>query len=234
MLKPIRRARLSESVAKQIKSLIKEGTLKIGDQLPSERELTIQLGISRTSIREGLRALELAGYLGSKVGMSGGTFVKEVSTEQILEPFAMALYKQKNFVLDTLEVRKILEVKIAEIAAKRRNSGDLKRIAESLAFMEKQIEEGNIALEGDSRFHYSLAQATHNQVLLKLMDMWTQLTFETRRGTLERPKDSANALAEHKKIAEAIAESNPKAAALFMQRHLARAIKVISSSTTPE
>ena len=166
--------------------------------------------------------------------MSGGTFVKEVSTEQIIEPFAMTLYKDKNFVLDTLEVRKILEVKIAEISAKRRNSGDLKRIADSLAFMEKQIEEGNIALEGDSRFHYSLAQATHNQVLLKLMDVWTQLTFQTRRGTLERPKDSAKALAEHKKIAEAIAGSNPKAAALLMQRHLARAIKVISSSTTPE
>jgi GntR family transcriptional regulator, transcriptional repressor for pyruvate dehydrogenase complex len=234
MLKPIRRARLSESVAKQIKSLIKEGALKIGDHLPSERDLAIQLGISRTAIREGLRALELAGYLGSKVGMSGGTFVKEVSVQQIIEPFAMALYNHKNFVLDTLEVRKILEVRIAEIAARRRNSGDLKRIADSLAFMEKQIKEGRIALEGDSRFHYSLAQATHNQVLLKLMYMWTELVFETRRGTLERPKDSANALAEHRKIAEAIEGGNPKAAGLLMQRHLARAVKVISSSTIAE
>jgi GntR family transcriptional regulator, transcriptional repressor for pyruvate dehydrogenase complex len=228
MLEPVRRARLYESVAKQIKGLIKNGTLQVGDQLPSEREMTTQLGVSRTSIREALRALEMAGYLETKVGVTGGTFVREVSAEQIIEPFTMALYQHKNFVLDTLEVRKILEVKIAELAAKRRNSEDLKRIADSVAFMEKEMREGGIGLEGDSLFHYSLAQATHNQVLLKVMDMWTQLTFETRRDTLERPNESEMALEDHRHIAAAISDNDAHTASLLMQRHLERAIIAVS------
>jgi GntR family transcriptional repressor for pyruvate dehydrogenase complex len=229
MVEPIKHTRLYESVAKQIKVNIKNGTLKVGDQLPSERDLMTQLGVSRASIREALRALQMAGYLESKVGVGGGTFVKEVRAEQIIEPFALALYRHKNFVLDTLEVRKILEVKIAEIATQRRNRADLMRIKNSIEFMEKEIMEGGIGLEGDSRFHYSVAQATHNQVLLKLMDMWTQMSFETRRDTLERPHDAVKALAEHKKIAKAIAGNSPKMAAILMQRHISKAIKAVLS-----
>ena len=197
--------------------------------MPSERELTIQLGVSRTSIREALRALEMAGYIESKVGISGGSFVKEVSAERIIEPFALALYQHKNFVLDTLEVREILEVKISEMAARRRTAADMKRIADSLSIMQSDLERGGIGIEGDSQFHYSVAQATHNQVLIKLIKMWTQLSFEARRDTLERPHDAVKALAEHRKIAAAIEAGDAKGAASLMHHHITKAIKAVSN-----
>ena len=225
MLEPIKRARLYETVALQIKTLIRNGTLKVGDQLPPERELTTQLNVSRTSIREALRALEMAGYIESRVGVSGGTFVKEVSVEQIIEPFAMALYQHKDFVLDILEVRRILEVEIAAIAAERRTEEDLRRIGESLATMDGDIQRGGIGLDGDSDFHYSLAQAAHNQVLLKVVDTITQITYETRRDTLELSHESAKALEEHRGIAAAVTRGDPREAGLLMQRHLARAVR---------
>ena len=229
MLEPIRRARLYETVAHRIKTLIRNGTLQIGDQLPSERDLTTQLNVSRTSIREALRALEMAGYLESRVGVSGGTFVKEVSTDQIVEPFAMALFQHKNFVLDILEVRRILEVEIARIAAQRRTGEDEQRIEESLVRMQTDIDAGGIGLDGDSDFHYALSRATHNQVLLKVVDVITQLTYEARRDTLELPDESMKALREHRKIAEAIARADPREAGLLMQRHLDRAVRNVET-----
>jgi GntR family transcriptional repressor for pyruvate dehydrogenase complex len=229
MLEPIKRARLYETVAHQIKTLIRNGTLKVGDQLPSERELTTQLNVSRTSIREALRALEMAGYIESRVGVSGGTFVKEVSVEQIVEPFAMALCQHKDFVLDILEVRRVLEVEIAGMAADRRSAEDLACIEKSLADMQTDIARGGIGLDGDSDFHYALAQAVHNQVLLKVVDTITQITHETRRDTLELPEEPGEALEEHRRIAEAVRAADAHQAALLMRRHLARAVRNVEA-----
>lgn len=229
MLEPIKRARLYETVAHQIKTLIRNGTLKVGDQLPSERELTTQLNVSRTSIREALRALEMAGYIESRVGVSGGTFVKDVSIEQIVEPFAMVLYKHKNFVLDILEVRRILEVEIAEMAADRRTEDDLQKIADSLLRMETDIVGGGIGLDGDSDFHYALARATHNQVLLNVVDTITQVTYETRRDTLELPHEPGKALQEHKGIAEAVGRGDVASSGELMRAHLARAVRNVET-----
>ncbi len=229
MLEPIKRTRLYESVAKQIKTLIKNGTLKVGDQLPSERELAERLNVSRTSIREALRALEMAGYLESRVGVSGGTFVKETSIEQIVEPFTIALVRHKNFILDILEVRMILENEIAKLAAQRRTEEDLKLISDSLEFMKKEVAEGKIGLEGDNVFHESVAKATHNSVLLKVMDMWRNLTSDTRRATLELPGQPQKTLEDHKKIFEAIKEANPTKAAEAMRVHLTKAIKNVEA-----
>jgi len=228
MIEPVKRSRLYESVAGQIKTLIKNGTLKIGDQLPPERELAIQLNVSRSSLRQALGALAMGGYLESKVGVNGGTFIKEVSASQIVEPFAMALYQRKDFALETLEVRMILEVEIAKLAAERRNEEDLARIDESLVSMKKDIVEGGIGLVGDSDFHYSLAKAAHNEVLLKVIDIWTQLSFEMRRDTLELPGESEKALDDHKKILNSIRDQDAQKAATLMHRHLAKAMRNIS------
>jgi GntR family transcriptional regulator, transcriptional repressor for pyruvate dehydrogenase complex len=126
-------------------------------------------------------------------------------------------------------VRRILEVEIAKIAAKGRNEEDMKRIGAALERMDADIEGGGIGLDGDSDFHYALAQATHNQVLLKVVDLCTQLTYDARRDTLEIPNESSKALKEHRKISEAIAANDAKQASLLMQRHLARAVRTVTA-----
>ena len=125
MLEPIKRSRLYEDVIKQIMNLIKNGILKPGDQLPTERELSEQLKVSRTSIREALRSMEMAGFLESRVGAGGGTYIKEVTIDSIISPFADMLSIHNVSVLELLEVRLILETEVARLAALRRTEDDL-------------------------------------------------------------------------------------------------------------
>lgn len=230
MLEPVKKTRLYEVVAHQIKSLIRKGTLKIGDQLPSERELAEQLNVSRTSIREALRALEMAGYLESKVGVSGGTFVREINIEQIIEPFTIALVNHKSEIIDILEVRMLLEKEIAYLAAQRRNDTDLAALQKSLASMEKEIQGGQIGLEGDNTFHDSLAKATHNDVLIKIMGMWRNLTVEARQSILETHGSPERALSDHRDIYNSILNRDAISASNLMKGHLMRAIRNIEQN----
>src|SRR6056297_3128640 len=119
-LEPVKKIRLYESIVKQIQHLINEGDLIPGQRLPPERELSEELGVSRTSIREALRALETMGYLESKVGVGGGTYVKEVTFSNIVSPFSATLLQNDDFIVELLEVRLVLEIEVARLAATRR------------------------------------------------------------------------------------------------------------------
>src|SRR6056297_3219907 len=152
-LEPVKKIRLYESIVKQIQHLINEGDLIPGQKLPPERELAEELNVSRTSIREALRALEMMGYLESKVGVGGGTFIKEITIDNIISPFSKVLLKNDDFIVELLEVRLFLEIESARLAAMRRTDKDIENMQKAIAQMEDEIQRGDSGLNGDNAFH---------------------------------------------------------------------------------
>lgn len=225
MLEPIKRTRLFEVVIERILGLIKDGTLKSGDHLPTERDLANQLDVSRTSIREGLRALEMMGYVESRVGVGGGTFIKNSSPDEMIEPMTRLLntYKKKEFFLQIVEVRIIFETATAKLAARRRDDEDMRKLEETLSFMKHEIDAGEIGLSGDYRFHTALAHATHNEILIKFADLLEELLSDARRTTLEIPGIPEESLEDHYRIFDAIKRRSEKDSVATMKAHLRKA-----------
>ncbi|MCK5200954.1 MAG: FadR family transcriptional regulator, partial [Spirochaetales bacterium] len=143
-IEPIKKRRLSEEVLKKLQSMIIDGTYKTGDQLPSERELSELFQVSRASIREALRVLGTLGFLDSRVGVGGGTFVKKISIDALINPFSEILGNEKELIIEMLEFRRILETEIARLAALRRTEEDIARMESSLDLMREDIKNGGI------------------------------------------------------------------------------------------
>ena len=225
MLEPIKRTRLYEQVISQVLNLIVSGTLKPGDRLPSERDLSGELNVSRTSIREALRSLEMMGYVESRVGTSGGTFIKEVTIDDIIGPITRLLnsYKKQEFILELIEVRTILESATAKLAARRRTDEDIDTIQRILDSMRLDIQEGGIGLQGDNQFHAQIAKSTHNEVLMKIANSMEGLLDDSRKKTLEIPGIPEESLDDHVKIFKAVKNKKEKEAVAMMMAHLKKA-----------
>ena len=130
MLKAVKKTRIYEDVVSQIHELITDGRLKAGDQLPSERELAETFKVSRTSVREALRALETQGLMVTRTGM--GTFVADLPTESLVELLAKLLIEAKDALADIFEMRKLIEPQIAALAAERASKSDIEGMREIL------------------------------------------------------------------------------------------------------
>ena len=117
LLEPVKRSRVYEHIVEQIHALIREGRWAPGDQIPPERELAERFRVSRTSVREALRALEMQGIIDSRQG--GGTFVRTADTEALVPPLAAAILRGRRELAEVLEVRELIEPGIARLAATR-------------------------------------------------------------------------------------------------------------------
>ncbi|MCZ6906998.1 MAG: FadR/GntR family transcriptional regulator, partial [Deltaproteobacteria bacterium] len=198
MLRAIKKTRIYEDVVSQIHELIKDGRLKAGDQLPSERELAETFKVSRTSVREALRALETQGLMVTRTGM--GTFVADLPTESLVELLAKLLIEAKDALADIFEMRKLIEPQIAALAAERASKRDVERMREILRKQREQISQGVMAVEADAEFHFSIGQATQNQALQKLVSGLMELLSHSREESLQTPGRSAASLASHIRI----------------------------------
>lgn len=225
MLKPLKKTRLYEEIIEQFKELIKKGELKTGDRLPPERSLALELNVSRTAIREALRSLEIMGFIESKVGE--GTFIKEVTLDNVTKPFSGILSQDKKLMMELIEVRMLLEGEIAKLAAQRINEEKIAIIEESITLMEKEVADGTIGIKGENTFHDSLAIAAENSAMSKILAMCGDLLSNTREVTLKIPGQPTKSIKDHKKIFDAIKKSNEEEAKKLMQDHLKKAYKNI-------
>src|SRR5215813_8997128 len=125
-LGPIKSTRIYEEIVRQVKQLIAEGRLKSGDQLPPERDLAEKFLVSRTSVREALRALESVGLIEIRPGE--GTFVREVSVDALVEPLALVLLSQRAMIEELFEARRLLEPAIAGLAARRATKEEIQEM----------------------------------------------------------------------------------------------------------
>ena len=227
-LEPVKKIRLYENIVKQIQELIQKGELQPGERLPPERELAESLNVSRTSIREALRALEMMGYLESKVGVGGGTYIKEITLDNIMPAFSQLLLKDEDFITELLEVRLYLEIEVANLAALRRTEEDVQRMQEAIEQMEREVQSGESGLNGDNEFHKALTEAADNRVLKQFADMCGHLLEVEREEHLkEYNGESQKALKDHKKILEAVRHRDEDTVQELMRNHIHHISKMI-------
>jgi GntR family transcriptional repressor for pyruvate dehydrogenase complex len=220
LLEPIRRSRVYEHIVEQIQALIADGKLKAGDQLPPERVLAETFKVSRTSVREALRALELSGFIEGRQG--GGTFVRAPSANDLIQPLASALLIGKRELLDVLEVREMIEPALARLAAKRATA---EQIAELEAILERQAEKvrlGESYPEEDAAFHHVIALAADNPLVLRLLDVVLDLLRELRAGYLQGGGRPTRSLEGHRRILEAIKRQDGEAAFRATLEHISQ------------
>lgn len=154
--------RLSDEIASRVRALIEEQNLEAGMKLPAERQLALQLGVSRNSLREALAKLVSEGVLVSRRG--GGTFVRwqhETWSEQnIVQPLKMLMANDPDYSFDILEARHAIEASTAWHAAMRATAADKEKIR--LCFDATLSEDPDLASQADVRFHLAIAEASHN------------------------------------------------------------------------
>ncbi len=215
---PVKRSRVWEDIVTQILQLMGDGNLTAGSRLPSERELASRLGVSRPSVREAMRQLELMGVIESRQG--SGAFVKQVSDEDLVQPLALLLRGRKHLLHDILETRKVIEPHIARLAADKASAEDIAALEELTAQQQKKVRAGKLAIDEDTRFHHTLAQASGNRVLLLLVESCMDLLVESRKRNLQSPERARRSVAGHIDVLQAIRARDPDRAFLAMMRHL--------------
>jgi GntR family transcriptional regulator, transcriptional repressor for pyruvate dehydrogenase complex len=213
----IRRNKVYEEVARQIERLIIK-KLKPGDKLPSERELAELLQVSRSSIRDAIRGLELMGLVEPRQG--AGTIVREPAPDSPLNPFGNVLKHRQELVTELLDFRKMLEPPLAARAASHASDEEIAEMEEILQRQEQKQNRGEGAIAEDAEFHYSIALASGNTVVLKVIDTLMDLLRDTRERSLQVEGRSEKSLAGHRRILAAIRRRDTEAANAAMRRHI--------------
>ena len=213
----IRRNKVYEEVARQLERIILK-KLHPGDKLPSERELAENLGVSRSSIRDAIRSLELIGLVEPRQG--AGTVVREISTDVLMNPLTNVLRQKMELVSEFLDFRKMLEPPLAARAATHASEEELAEMEEILHRQETKFRSGELAIEEDSEFHYSIAMASGNSVVLKVLDVIMDLLRDTRERSLQLEGRPQKSLAGHRRILAAIKRRDAEAAKSAMRRHI--------------
>ncbi len=235
-LEPIRRTRVYEQVAQRIQHLILDGHLRPGDRLPTERELADRFGVSRSSVRDAIRVLELMGLVEPRQGE--GTVVRDLSPEALVNPLASLLVRSRALLGDLLDVRKMIEPHLAARAAVYATEEEVAHLQAILDRQRAKAERGELAVEEDSEFHYTIATAARNQVILRILDVLMDLLKTSRERSLQVPGRLERSLEGHRRILEAIRRRNPAAAEAAMRRHLEEIEHVLgqalSGSPTPQ
>jgi GntR family transcriptional regulator, transcriptional repressor for pyruvate dehydrogenase complex len=220
--KRIRLERVSEKVVNQLKRAIGDGIFRVGDRLPSERDLAEQMGVSRPSIREAIQQLELQGIVDTIHG--GGSIVRNLTEQEIRKPIEIVLGDDRQRVLELTEVRAFMETWAAKQAAKHRTDDELERIRTYLEEMEHDFEKGEIRAELDFKFHAEIAAAAHNTIFSHLMNNIYELIGYSIRVHREQVfttrEDQQTIFHSHLKVFKAIKNRDPDAAEAAMNQHL--------------
>ncbi|MGH7828685.1 MAG: FadR/GntR family transcriptional regulator [Candidatus Binatia bacterium] len=212
----------------QIHDLIRQAKIKPGDQLPSERELAETFRVSRTSVREALRALEAQGLIVSRTG--AGNFVAELPVEALIAPLATLLIEEKDALADIFEMRKLIEPHIASMAAERATKRDIERMKKILDKQRDVVSRGETGVEADAEFHFAIGRATQNQALEKLVSGLMDILSHSREESLQTPGRRMASLESHRKILSAIEEHDQTKAREAMLRHIERVEENVLSS----
>lgn len=219
MYKVVRTSRLYQQIVQQIEESILKGALKPGDQLPAERELAQRFGVSRTAVREAVKALREKGLVEAYTGR--GTFITDGTSQAIRQSFELvAKIGQPNGSVHLAEVRAILEPEIAALAATRVQEQHLALMREAVATMDRKYDDPDAFIEADLDFHLALAEAAENPMILSLLDSIVGLLREQRTRIFQVEGGPNRGQFHHKRILEAIEHRNPEKARDAMRAHL--------------
>jgi GntR family transcriptional repressor for pyruvate dehydrogenase complex len=219
MYKAVRTSRLYEQIVQQIEDSILSGALKPGEQLPSERELATRFGVSRTAVREAVKALHEKGLVEAYSGR--GTFITD-GTSQVMRQSLDLMIKigQPEGSTYLAEVREILEPEFTALAALRVEEQHLASMRDSIAIMDRSMRKPDAYIEADLDFHLALAEAAGNPLILSLLDSIVGLLREQRIRIFALEGGPMRGQVHHKRILEAIEQRNPTLARNAMRDHL--------------
>jgi len=230
MYLPIQSERLYERIVSQIEQRIETGELKVGDQLPSERELAEQFTVSRTAVREAVKALRQKGLVEIRPGR--GTFITDGTSDTIRDSLSMLMKIGVTKGSGNLvEVREILEPEIAALAATRITDEYISAMQDAVNKMDTALDNVDAFVEADLDFHLALAEATQNPFIPILMDSIIDLLREQRKRTGLTKGGLQRGQVHHKKILDAVCNHDVNAARQAMQDHLKQVRKDSKAST---
>jgi GntR family transcriptional repressor for pyruvate dehydrogenase complex len=222
MFDSVKTNKVSQHIIDQIRNAIFEGRLRPGDKLPSERELIEKFKVSKATLREALRSLEVLGFLEIRKGVSGGAMVTEVDMTTARDSFTNFLLFKNLSLKDLSEVRLLLEPYIAEKATLSITQEDLARLKKIIKESEQAIK-NEVAFESrkdEIEFHRIIASITGNPILMFILDFVENLLIDTK-GILKPGKEFSNkVLRAHKRIYNGLLEKDIKKVHEEMVRHI--------------
>lgn len=215
--------RTSQLIADQIRMLMRDGRLKPGDRLPSERDLCERFEVSRVTVREALRVLEANGLVGIKVGARGGAIVSSPSSELLGRGLADLLTLSPLTAVDVTEARMVFEIGIVPLIAERATEADIAELRELVERGRRALEAGRYTVDMSADFHVRLAASTHNGAIEMLVQSFHgPLLMSLREARIAAPLMGHRGTEEHLQIVEAIEARDADRASRIMREHLQR------------
>jgi GntR family transcriptional repressor for pyruvate dehydrogenase complex len=221
VIQPVIRITMGEMVLQRLIDLLQSGNYKSGEKLPTEMALSKQLNVSRPVLRQAINTLRHLGYLESVQG--GGTYISKTPFTAAISNIKLKLALESTQLLDISELRYILEVEVAGLAAERATDNETAAINNAMKIYKENVENGSSnskTIEATKNFHALIAKATHNSTIIFLMDSIAGLLTLSREKTIQVKGSSNRAAKYHKRIAEAIAEHNAEKARMVMREHM--------------
>lgn len=228
----IKTKKKSTYIADQIINSIRKGIYKVGDKLPSERQIVKKTGVSRPSVREALSALQIVGLIESKSG--DGAYICQPAKNDNIEFRIWSILEKTRSPFEIWEARKTLEPDVAGLAAEKSISQDIKNLKKALRSMHKMAEkkDNKRFLEADQKFHMTLATITKNSTIEwiiypLLQNMTQELWIEIKKNSLLNEEHVKISLFLHDRILKAVENKNKKIARKEIKRHFRELEKYI-------
>jgi GntR family transcriptional regulator, transcriptional repressor for pyruvate dehydrogenase complex len=215
------RKTVTSKVINHILRLIKSEQVKPGERLPTEKELTVQLGVSRTCVREAVKSLESLGML--RVRARIGAVLLEPTSASILNAVHYSRMVRSQPTDVVVEFRKLIEGGLAGLAAEKATREDLRALEDATIEHRRCIEAGAPAFKADVLFHSALAKAAKNAIAIVTLESVSSILLEQRRQTNRVPGAAEAGLRDHLRILRAIKEKNPEKARAAMHAHMTTA-----------
>ncbi|KMM38335.1 FadR/GntR family transcriptional regulator [Guptibacillus hwajinpoensis] len=221
--KQIKKRKIYEEIADQLLDKIKSGELSPGSKLDSVQSLAEGFDVGRSAVREALSALRAMGLVEMRQGE--GTFIKQYDPSTLSQSLSTGILMNRQDTIELLQVRKILETGCAASAAEKRTEEELFQIQQALMDMEKAVSHRELGEQADLQFHMSITAASHNRLLIDLMNHVSQLMVDSMRETRKLSLYSEAAILEklyieHKEIFLAIKTKDSEKAQQAMLHHL--------------
>lgn len=223
LFSPVTVGRTSQLIANQIRSLIREGRLKAGDRLPSERELCERFLVSRVTVREALRVLEANGLVDIKVGARGGAFVSTPDSDTLGEGLADLLTLSELTAAEVTEARMVFELGIIPLIVERATKQDITDLRALVDDARRALKENRYSVEMSAAFHTRLAASTHNRAVEMLVHSFHgPLLMSLREARSVAPMMGHRGTEEHAEIVDAVEARDVARATEVMRGHIER------------
>ncbi|MCM3079441.1 FadR/GntR family transcriptional regulator [Brevibacillus invocatus] len=218
MLDSSQERKVYEEILLHIHQIVQENNLRVGDKLPSERELSEKLGAGRSSVREALRALELLGLIETRRGE--GTFLKHYRHNRLIDILGFFILQDGKSKKDLIEMRRMLELDAVRLACRRASEKHFEEMERILAAAEERIGRGEVPAEEDYQFHRVICRSSRNSILHRIWAPLVEYSNSIRIESLSREGRASTAVQEHREIMEAIRAGDVQVAVEKMRQHL--------------